>query len=77
MKIWANKLPRLKKSIYKSISKYELSGGQIELIAKQFLIRNFLEENQDTQKVLKKMIENEISYTVQESNIMGFLNNSN
>lgn len=76
MKIWMTKLPKLDKKIYLTISKYELSGGQIELIAKQFLIRKFLEETQSPQDILERMIHKELSYKSEIVNTMGFLKNS-
>jgi len=76
MKIWEMKLPRLNKKTYMTISKYELSGGQIELIAKQFLIRKFLEQTQSPQDILERMIHKELSYKSETISTMGFLNNT-
>jgi len=73
LKIWKAKLPGLKKSVYAAISHHELSGGQIELIAKQFVIRNFLEEENESHEVLQKMIEHELSYNSEVFKKMGFL----
>lgn len=72
-KIWQARLPNLEKNVYNYISKYELSGGQIELIAKQFLIRSFLEEENNPQLILERMIKNELSYKTNNTNEMGFL----
>ena len=71
-KIWQTRLPNLEKNVYHYISKYELSGGQIELIAKQFLIRSFLEEENNPQLILERMIKNELSYKTSGSKNIGF-----
>jgi len=73
IKIWKTKLPNLPKKIYTDISKYELTGAQIEVIAKQFFIRSFLEDTTD-ENILHNMIKNELSYKTEKTNSMGFLN---
>ena len=72
LKIWAKKLPNLSKDIYVDISRYELTGAQIEVIAKQFFIRNFLEAKEDTLSILRQMILSELSYKSEKTKL-GFL----
>lgn len=73
MRIWQKKLPKQNKKIYKTISKFDLSGGQIELIAKQFVIQSFMEKIQDPLDTLESMIKKELSYKTEGVKSMGFL----
>lgn len=73
MRIWQKKLPKQNKKIYKTISQYDLSGGQIELIAKQFVIQSFMEKIQDPLDTLESMIKKELSYKTEGVKSMGFL----
>ena len=72
-KIWIDKLPNLKEDIYVALSKHELSGGQIELVAKQFVIYQFLEKTKQPLLVIENIIKNELSYKQENNSTMGFL----
>jgi len=72
--IWKSKLPELDEDIYKKLSKYDLSGGQIENVSRKYLINKILEQKEFCFEKLQDYIKEEIEFKKDETvSKMGFL----
>ncbi|MDD3025694.1 MAG: ATP-binding protein [Aliarcobacter skirrowii] len=72
--IWKSKLPELEDDIYKKLSNYDLSGGQIENVSRKYLINKILEQKEFCFEELKDYIKEEIEFKKDETvSKMGFL----
>ncbi|MCT7509331.1 ATP-binding protein [Aliarcobacter cryaerophilus] len=72
--IWKSKLPELEYKIYEKLSKYDLSGGQIENVTRKYLINKILNQKEfDFDEVLE-YIKEEISFKKDDNSLkVGFL----
>ena len=72
--IWKSKLPELEDKIYEKLSKYDLSGGQIENVTRKYLINKILNQKEfDFDEVLE-YIKEETSFKKDDNSLkMGFL----
>lgn len=72
--IWKSKLPNLDDDIYKKLSNYDLSGGQIENVTRKYLITKILEQKEFCFEELKDYIKEETEFKKDETvSKMGFL----
>ena len=69
--IWLNRLPQSSEFIDEIIS-YELTGGQIENIARKVLLDSILNQKEIKAKEVKRLIEEELSFKAENSLKMGF-----
>lgn len=72
--IWKSKLPELEYKIYEKLSKYDLSGGQIENVTRKYLINKILNQKEFDFDEILEYIKEEISFKNDDSNLkVGFL----
>ncbi|PWE20417.1 hypothetical protein DF188_08075 [Aliarcobacter skirrowii] len=72
--IWKSKLPELEYKIYEKLSKYDLSGGQIENVTRKYLINKILNQKEFNYDEILEYIKEEISFKNDDSNLkVGFL----
>ena len=72
-KIWKSKLPDLSNEIIASISHYELSGGQIENVARKCLLDAILNLKEICVEDLKKSCTDEIQFKEEKCSSLGFI----
>ena len=73
-KIWKAKLPKLTDYMIDEVSKYDLSGGQIENVAKKYMLETILHEKELCLEELVEYCESEVCFKQEQSgNKMGFL----
>src|SRR5574344_1014808 len=60
--IWKSKLPELEDKIYEKLSKYDLSGGQIENVTRKYLINKILNQKEFDFDEILEYIKEEISF---------------
>ena len=73
--IWKSKLPELEDKIYEKLSKYDLSGGQIENVTRKYLINKILNQKEFDFDEILEYIKEEIEFKNNDENILkvGFL----
>ena len=73
--IWKSKLPELEYKIYEKLSKYDLSGGQIENVTRKYLINKILNQKEFDFDEILEYIKEEIEFKNNDENILkvGFL----
>lgn len=72
--IWKSKLPELEDKIYEKLSKYDLSGGQIENVTRKYLINKILNQKEFDFDEILEYIKEEISFKNDDNNLkVGFL----
>lgn len=72
--IWKSKLPELEDKIYKKLSIYDLSGGQIENVTRKYLINKILNQKEFDFDEILEYIKEEISFKNDDNSLkMGFL----
>ncbi|RXJ96063.1 hypothetical protein CRU94_05485 [Arcobacter sp. AHV-9/2010] len=72
--IWKSKLGDLEDSIYEKLSKYDLSGGQIENVTRKYLINKILNQKEFDFDEILDYIKEETSFKKDENDIkVGFL----
>ena len=69
--IWASKINKIPNEILNKLGRLELSGGEIENVAKKFLLKNILKTNKDYSIILK-LAEDELSFKKEDRKVMGF-----
>ncbi len=73
-KIWKNKLPELKIHHIKKLAEYNLTGGQIDNIAKKYIINLILENKKIDFNEIKKYVKEELDFRKSSEKIIGFRN---
>ena len=72
--IWKSKLPELEYKIYEKLSKYDLSGGQIENVTRKYLINKILNQKEFDYNEILNYIKEEIEFKKVDGEVkMGFL----
>ena len=72
--IWKSKLPELDSEVYKKISSFDLSGGQIENVSRKYLINKILNQKDFAYEEILRYIKEEVNFKKNEENTkMGFL----
>lgn len=72
--IWKSKLPELEDKIYEKLSKYDLSGGQIENVTRKYLINKILNQKEFDFDEILEYIKEEISFKNDDNSLkVGFL----
>ncbi|MCT7482682.1 ATP-binding protein [Aliarcobacter cryaerophilus] len=72
--IWKSKLPELEYKIYEKLSKYDLSGGQIENVTRKYLINKILNQKGFDFDEILEYIKEEISFKNDDNSLkVGFL----
>ncbi|WP_148571118.1 ATP-binding protein [Aliarcobacter cryaerophilus] len=72
--IWKSKLPELEDKIYKKLSIYDLSGGQIENVTRKYLINKILNQKEFDFDEILEYIKEEISFKNDDNSLkVGFL----
>jgi AAA+ superfamily predicted ATPase len=72
--IWKSKLPELENSIYEKLSKYDLSGGQIENVTRKYLINKILNQKEFNYDEVLEYIKEETSFKKDDNSLkVGFL----
>ncbi|PWE19097.1 ATP-binding protein [Aliarcobacter skirrowii] len=72
--IWKSKLPELEYKIYEKLSKYDLSGGQIENVTRKYLINKILNQKEFDFDEILEYIKEEISFKNDDNSLkVGFL----
>ena len=72
--IWKSKLPELEYKIYEKLSKYDLSGGQIENVTRKYLINKILNQKEFDFDEMLEYIKEEISFKKDDNSLkVGFL----
>lgn len=72
--IWKSKLPELEDETYLKLSKYDLSGGQIENVSRKYLINKILNQKEFCFEELKDYIKEETEFKKDEtSSKVGFI----
>ena len=72
--IWKSKLPDQQDNTYVQLSKYDLSGGQIENVTRKYLINKILNQKEFNYDEILEYIKEEISFKNDDNNLkVGFL----
>ncbi|MGH2308125.1 ATP-binding protein [Aliarcobacter sp. ERUVET-8] len=72
--IWKSKLPDQQDNTYVQLSKYDLSGGQIENVTRKYLINKILNQKEFNYDEIIEYIKEEISFKNDDNNLkVGFL----
>ncbi len=66
-KIWSAKIPQLSDEIIENLSHYDLTGGQIENIAKRYMLETILNDKELSLHELKEYCETEVAFKREES----------
>ena len=74
MAIWKSKLTDLEESAYEKLSKYDLSGGQIENVSRKYLINKILNQKEFDMSEILDYVKEETNFKSEHSEVkMGFL----
>ena len=74
MAIWKSKLTDLDDSAYEKLSKYDLSGGQIENVSRKYLINKILNQKEFDMSEILDYVKEETNFKSEHSEVkMGFL----
>ena len=74
MAIWKSKLTDLDDSAYEKLSKYDLSGGQIENVSRKYLINKILNQKEFDMSEILDYVKEETNFKSENSEVkMGFL----
>ena len=74
MAIWKSKLGELEDSTYEKLSKYDLSGGQIENVSRKYLINKILNQKEFDMSEILDYVKEETNFKSEHSEVkMGFL----
>ena len=74
MAIWKSKLTDLDDSAYEKLSKYDLSGGQIENVSRKYLINKILNQKEFDMSEILDYVKDETNFKSENSEVkMGFL----
>ena len=74
MAIWKSKLGELEDSTYEKLSKYDLSGGQIENVSRKYLINKILNQKEFDMSEILDYVKDETNFKSENSEVkMGFL----
>ena len=74
MAIWKSKLTDLDDSAYGKLSKYDLSGGQIENVSRKYLINKILNQKEFDFDEILEYVKEELDFKSEHSEVkMGFL----
>ena len=74
MAIWKSKLTDLEESAYEKLSKYDLSGGQIENVSRKYLINKILNQKEFDMSEILDYVKEETNFKSENSEVkMGFL----
>ena len=74
MAIWKSKLGELEDSTYEKLSKYDLSGGQIENVSRKYLINKILNQKEFDMSEILDYVKEETNFKSENSEVkMGFL----
>ena len=74
MAIWKSKLTDLEDSAYEKLSKYDLSGGQIENVSRKYLINKILNQKEFDMSEILDYVKEETNFKSEHSEVkMGFL----
>ena len=74
MAIWKSKLTDLEESAYEKLSKYDLSGGQIENVSRKYLINKILNQKEFDMSEILDYVKEETNFKSEDCEVkMGFL----
>ena len=74
MAIWKSKLTDLDDSAYEKLSKYDLSGGQIENVSRKYLINKILNQKEFDMSEILDYVKEETNFKSEDCEVkMGFL----